>query len=430
MSWDLKEQECLSQARLMVAAPEFVYEQLKFYSESVGSWEGKEELEKLLLKRSDRLINLALAQFATDKSIIQQLYNQACAPPDADQEYYSLGLRVACLSNRHFDYFNWPDFDLNALMARGLTAEATALLTNPSVPSSVLEALFRKGDCFAQVDEKNWLWMIQATAKNERLNSDRSSIDGPDMHLWGIQKAIFQFLQTAPVTSHSAHAALALLSALDPRHTSWPDEIAEVLERWRKVELKNYKGEDQDGYYTHLPLREELPCLIASLYSRRRSSTAKSGPRVFGSPDDKDIARRCAFYAGTDLSEKEIEVGFNKDKEVFLFAVLKNCYVLLHKKKRELIEEKLSGDPIHEYRRRCKDIHKNNKYFDVTPVSESGRDLLEEFQQHNSKELLLLEKISAQNEQMSARLRGYERRVYWIVLILIVAMYLIVRRYV
>jgi hypothetical protein len=38
MSWDLKEPECLTQARLMVAAPEFVYEQLKFYSENIHRW--------------------------------------------------------------------------------------------------------------------------------------------------------------------------------------------------------------------------------------------------------------------------------------------------------------------------------------------------------------------------------------------------------
>ena len=49
------------------------------------------------------------------------------------------------------------------------------------------------------------------------------------------------------------------------------------------------------------------------------------------------MARRCSFYAGTDLYGKEIEVGFNKDKDVFLFAVLKNCYVFLNKKKRALI---------------------------------------------------------------------------------------------
>jgi hypothetical protein len=314
-------------------------------------------------------------------------------------------------------------------MARGFTIEAATFLANPSIPSAVLEALFKKSDYFVQVEEKQWLWMIQASAKNERLNIDNSSIDGPDMSLWGIHKAIFKFLETAPVTSHAAHATLGLLSALDSHHTTRPDEIAHVLERWSKVELKNYKGEDEDGLFTHLPLKEELRCLIASLYSRR-STTAKSARPVFGSPDDKDIAGRCAFYAGTDLSEKDIETGFSKDKDVFMFAVLKNRYVFLNKRKRQLIEEKLSGNFIYEYRRRCEDIHKDNKYFDVTPVSESGRDVLEEFQQQSSKEMSLLEKISAQNEQLSARLNSYERRVYWTVLILIVAMYLIVKRYV
>ena len=143
-SWDLREPECLTQARLMVAAPEFVYEQLKFYSENIGRWEGKQDLEKLLLRRNDKLINLALAQFATQMEIVQQLYEQACVSTDGDEQSYNLGLRVACLSNQHFGYLDWPDFNLNALMARGFTTEAAALLRNPSIPDSVLEALFKK----------------------------------------------------------------------------------------------------------------------------------------------------------------------------------------------------------------------------------------------------------------------------------------------
>ena len=426
----MNEPECLSQARLMVASPEFVYHQLKFYGECVGRWDGKEELEKLLLQRDDKLINLALGQFATRKSIIQELYNQASADTaeaDADKERYNLGLRVACLSNRHFDdLFNWPDFDLNALMLRGLTPEMAALLTNPTIPSKVLEALFEKSDYFAEVDETNWLWMIQTAAKNERLNIDKATRDGPDMGLWGIQKAIFGFLETVAVTTHSAHAAIDLLSRLDGQHATWPDEIAHVLARWGKVELKDYKGGEQEGLFTHLPLKDELRCLIAARYSRR--STSAKGPRLFGSPDDEDNARRCAFYAGADLSEKDIETGFDKDKDVFLFAVLKNPYVLSYTTKRTLIEDRLSGDFIHEYRRRCEGIGRQDKRFDVNPVSEACRNLLEEFQQQGSKEMSWLEKISTQNQRISTRLQSYERRAYWIVLILIGAMYLVARR--
>src|SRR5271168_3264840 len=111
MTWDLKEPECLTQARLITAAPEFVFEQLKFYGENVGKWHGKAELEKQLLTRDDKLINLALAQFATGKAIVVELYNRASSNhTNTDHESYNKGLRVACLSNRHLDYFNWPEF--------------------------------------------------------------------------------------------------------------------------------------------------------------------------------------------------------------------------------------------------------------------------------------------------------------------------------
>src|ERR1700730_10494251 len=300
-TWDLKEPECLTQARLITAAPEFVFEQLKFYGENVGKGHGKAELENQLLIRDDKLINLALAQFGTDKAIVVKLYNRTSDNhTNPDHEAYDKGLRVACLSNRHFDYFNWPDFDLNALMSKGLSPEAAALLSNPSVPPSVLVTLFKKTESFSQVDEKNWLWMIQTAANNERLNTDESTIDGPDMGLWDIHKAIFHFLETAPVTSHSVHATRTLLNALEPKHCAWPDEISYIIDRWRKAEVKNYKGDVEEGWSTHLPLSEELACLIGILYGHR-STTQKNKPSLFGTADDKDIPLRCAYYGCAQL---------------------------------------------------------------------------------------------------------------------------------
>lgn len=116
-AWDLKEPQVLTQARLMAGTPEFVFEQLKFYGENVEGWSGgKGDLEKLLLTRQDKLIDLALAQFATDKAVISDLYKKASAKPEVWEktDFYHRGLRTACLSNRHLDFFNWPDFDLPA----------------------------------------------------------------------------------------------------------------------------------------------------------------------------------------------------------------------------------------------------------------------------------------------------------------------------
>jgi len=135
MTWDLKEPECLSQARLMVAAPEFVYEKLKFYSDNIGRWEGKEELEKLLLKRNDKMINLALAQFATHKEIVQQLYDQACVPTEGDAETYNSRLSRGKSSvtrktvNHRASDCDFPEGTLRDFDARALLFQIPAIFT-------------------------------------------------------------------------------------------------------------------------------------------------------------------------------------------------------------------------------------------------------------------------------------------------------------
>jgi hypothetical protein len=260
MAWDLKEPECISQARLLVASPEFVYDQIKYYGDNSSYLSGKEQLEKLLLQRDDKLINLALAEFAVKKETIQSLFDRSKTNDDAGDTYH-LGLRVACLSNRHFGFFNWPNFDLDALMSKGLTEESYALLTNPSINDKVLEALYKKADCFAQVGEGDWMHMIVASAENERLNQDESNDSGPDMGLYSIHNAIFSFLENAPVTEPSVYATAHLLCALEPEHTVWPEAIEHVIERWRHAEVKDYKGDIKEGWSTHLALTEELACL-------------------------------------------------------------------------------------------------------------------------------------------------------------------------
>ncbi len=412
----------------MVAPPEFAYEQIKFYGENVVAfWGEKQKLEAALLGRNDKLIDLALAQFATHDKVIQAIYNRASSgTADDDQARHNLGLRVACLSNRHLGYFNRVDFGLDALMARGFTVEAKTLLTNPAIRESVLLSLYKKSECFDQVAEVDWLAMIYVSSGNERFNTKKDSRDSPDLDLWNIQKAIFGFLETVPVTKHSVHTTRHFLNGLHPEHTTWPTEISHVLKRWGEIEINNYKGDEEEGWVTHLSMKEELRCLIAALYSRR-STDVKELPRYFGSADDPDIALRCAFYSGHDLSEKEITAGFEKDSDVFVFAALKNLYVLLNERKRALIEGQLYGDMIAQYRRRCEQIHKTRPGFDPSPVSDEGQNVLEEAPEQVSKEISWLEKISVQNDRLAARVVGLERGTYWVALAVIAAVYFLRR---
>ena len=205
-----------------------------------------------MLKRDEKLINLALAQFGTSADVILEVYNRAnVASEGENQSTYNQGVRTACLSNRHLGHLNSPKFNYDVLFAKGHTPETSALLTNPSVDTALLEALKKYG-LFAQIDEQNWLWMVQTAAQNKQLQYRQKHTlkTGQIWGLWGVQKAIFQLVESAPITKHGAYAVTDLLHAIDPRQASWPKEISHVLERWRGLELKNYKGDDQEGWQT------------------------------------------------------------------------------------------------------------------------------------------------------------------------------------
>ena len=91
-------------------------------------------------------------------------------------------------------------------------------------------------------------------------------------------------------------------------------------------------------------------------------------------------------------------------------------------------ERHLSGRfMIAEYRNRCEQIHKEWPSFETIPVSEERRNLLEQAYQKNSEEISWFEKICAQNDHLVKRLASHERLAFWIVLILIAAMYFIRR---
>jgi hypothetical protein len=378
MEWDLNEPEALTTARLMVASPEFVYEQLKFYGKQTVHFPEKWKVEAALLTRDDKLIDLALAQFASDNKVMKTLYDRANSVTN-DKDEYNLGLRVACLSNRNFDGDGlgrgWGHlFGLEAVFAKGCTPECEALLTNPTIDTDVLESLYRKSEYFGEVDEKTWLDMIFISARNERLRTENESPHDPDYGLMGINVAIFNFLEVAPVSVSSIGAAKFLLDSLVVTIGVSPKEISPVLKRWGEVEEKGR------GLFTRLTETQELRCLIAALYCHRDPETEKElGP--FGSPDDPDVALRCAFYAEHDLSEAEMKAGYKKDQEIFLYAVLKHKYLLeFYADKRALIEDYLGRESVllrNEYCRLCEQIHKTDKCFDPRPVSEAGRKWLE-----------------------------------------------------
>jgi hypothetical protein len=388
MDWDLKEPEFITQARLMEASPEFVYAQLRYYGEKVERYCGKEGLEKSLLTRRNRLIDLALARYGYENSVIIELYRRSgiIVEPTVrlitaeDQEAnYNLAIQVACLSNRHigsdfkYEYGKDPrafidDFTIDTLMTSHNPRGQFAILTNPSVPISLLTSLYKKTECFAQIDESEWLHFVRISACNPIF---KVHIDEEDVGR--LYDAIFTFLGSAPRTENSLPTVRMLLDALNPEHCRLrSSESAAIIDRWRNPDVSDKNKKWPTG----------VAGSIAALYSDEKLQQRKYW-RFLSKPDEKDWVSRSAYYGSAKLLERD----FDKiEKFPFLPGTLKNVNVYLNPKTRRKLEEWLSDTGILdeqflEYIYRCEQLASSRRWFDPHPITETGRRKLKIYHQ-------------------------------------------------
>ncbi len=192
MTWRKEDPARLIQARLKLASPETVYKELQDYDAYIkenGRFSGNDDLEKLLIARNDKLINLGLAQFATDDKIVLTLFTRACvASQNEEEELYNHALRLACLSNSNQDGWDWPNKDkwqelIEPILLKGKSDESHALFINPVISGKFIATLLAREGIFKEMPTSDWLSGIVSVSRNSRLNEDNSSEHGPDFEL-------------------------------------------------------------------------------------------------------------------------------------------------------------------------------------------------------------------------------------------------------
>lgn len=400
-------------ARLLVAPPPVVYEELKSYSADVQAspyTAASEELEASLAARNDPLIDLGIASFGASRETIGELYRKGKSPAvDGTDAQYRQGLRLAVLANEtiaskgffsRFPENTIGEQELALVMTSSDWIEAETLILNPTISDEVLLALYR-GDKFCEgIDEDRRRQLVASSGRNERIHSRYDDEHGPDMGHYDLHKAIFRMLSTVPTSDAWLWNLSHLLKQLAPDQVSSEDNIDEVLERWTFDE--NGKGErpnKRDQYTdTGLSQRTEFRCLIAALYG---GGYDKSGAVIHGTADADDIARRCAYYGNAKLDAKAITEGHRKDEEAFVFAAMTNDNVLMDAKARQIFEEKcLNGRHLHRYQRRCEQLHNRWKWFDPRPTAEWMVD--ENAETHESK-------VEQQFKNLSDRMKAVEK---------------------
>jgi FMN phosphatase YigB (HAD superfamily) len=103
LNWDEEQERLILEARLLASSPEAVFEELKKLSAKIRAqhlWTGDDKYEVKLIDRNERLINVGLASYGTNKEVLKALYKHGLEPAqDASEASYKEGLRIGLLSN-------------------------------------------------------------------------------------------------------------------------------------------------------------------------------------------------------------------------------------------------------------------------------------------------------------------------------------------
>ena len=215
------------------------------------------------------------------------------------------------------------------------------MIRNPSVGDEILIGLFRREGPFEKIPEERWRTLVGLSGDNRRLWRDRDDDYGPDMGFWSIQRAIRHLLMIAPVSPKWCRAIAPLLSRVHPPSVVNDEPIGPVLDRWSSLDIRDSKGEEDEGWYSRLSMADEFRCLIAAAYG----TGFKDGKRVHaGAPSSATLPERCAYYAGASLKPQHIKEFSKRDKAGFGLAFMFNEVGLIEKDTRAAFEEHASYD--------------------------------------------------------------------------------------
>ena len=198
MNWEEEQERLTLEARLLASSPEAVFEELKTLSLKTRAQplNSGDKYEISLINRNERLINLGLAAYGTNKEVLKALYKHGLEPAQGR-------LSTSTVREAHF-MFRFPDEIIGAEETRRVLTEANgnevaALIQNPKVSDELLEALYKRQGVFADKLEERRRQLIWMSASNARLVTKQEYHDAPDMGHYGIHKSIFGLLETTPV---------------------------------------------------------------------------------------------------------------------------------------------------------------------------------------------------------------------------------------
>src|SRR6266404_1239148 len=389
VAWDNKTPNSVTTARLLNSPAIAVYEELKGLAADTDAYLWRDDkIEEALLQRNDPLVTLGLAQYGASDKVAAVIYKRGCAT--SGDLHFNKALRLGVLGNslvhrrilaKH-TFGVVPDEDILAFInTEEGTDELHAIVINAGA-KKFLDKLYNAEKPYDNIPEEKYLRAVFWSHRNPAINEDESSVDGPDMDAWGVQKGIKRLMQMLPVTEFGLQTAYWLLHAVDPRQAgSFDEDPTPMFSRWQPLQLSEDFKKYHEGDAPALDLKDEFLVMLAAVYGWYSEKTPDKKTKIIymGSADSADLLLRCAWYSNErKCTPEQMQAGYDRDGDAFVVAAMYNDMIFWDTKKRAMLEGFIRGRLIHRYRRRCEQIKKKHPEFGLAPVSEQGAAVLED----------------------------------------------------
>lgn len=186
--------------------------------------------EYLLLRRKDPTIDLALAMYGRNPHTVRSVYRRGGA-----------AARTATWSNLNEGPFSpagiWCDKqDLAALVASGTLSEMMSFASNPSLSDGAIESIVTRKECFEELVDRRWRFLLLGLAKNSRLlqkYNDVGQEDGYAEYLHGrVFTVVWKLAELVPADQDwGSIVQLLLKNCLLPE--GMKNKAPELIARWR-----------------------------------------------------------------------------------------------------------------------------------------------------------------------------------------------------
>ncbi|HJV75178.1 MAG TPA: hypothetical protein VJ654_13215 [Noviherbaspirillum sp.] len=329
--------EVIDKAFLVRASPETAYSWLReshipYASRSVFYDGIPERIEAALANRHDEVIDLGLAQWATQPETLDALFARHCIPPNArwplEPDTFSYAILSAILSNAsvrlplledHQGHLGIPKTAFEWIVENGDDNLTYRMHSNDCVGLDLICKCCRREGVYERISDDRWLKMLTSLSASERFKRPaREFEDSPDMFHWDLHQPIADAVRICPKTVRGSNVLWNVFNNISVKAASdayiSDADLKSAVDAW-DVEIAD-DGSFSHWKYDSLTPGERVQFNLLRLYC----SPVKLDPNDERRPYRLAAYSKCYLSGKNQMKVEDFQKYSDRDGPAFVYA--------------------------------------------------------------------------------------------------------------